>query len=707
MVAPLFQTVTSAFPGAKVIPLHSPADTPTRCDCRKPACDSPAKHPRTPNGFKDASNDPVQLERWWRTWTAANVAVVTGKEAGFVGLDVDPRHGGDESLRSLEALYGALPETVRVLTGGGGTHYLFKHPGGAVASKADAFGDAYPGLDIRGDGGYLVAPPSLHVSGKRYEFEAGASPQDVPLADMPGWMLKALSPAANGAGGVYVVTESAADLLLRDLPEGQRHDGLLKVVGLLASQFHDEGLVLELARSVNQTHVRPPLPEAEIERMVRDISRKEAGKNPAQPATETVETAWPAPLQPEAFYGLAGGFVRAASLVTEADPVATLAHLLAAFGSAVGSTPHMRVMHDKHPARLFAVLVGDSAKGRKGSSWSEPRTVFEAAAPDWTKRLRYGGLSSGEGIVWAVRDPRIERQAIKERGRVVDYEDVCVDQGEPDKRLFVIEEEFANLLAVMKREGNTVSPVVRQAWDHGNLSPLTKNARISATDAHISIIGHVTRDELRARIEDVSMVNGFANRFLWFATKRARLQPLGGGLPPAAVTEFGGEIKEALDFAARQDVLRFDSEAEELWVALYESLSEGQPGLVGAALARAEPQVLRLALTYALLDASPVVRAPHLLAATAVWDYAEASTRWVFGTLTGDPVTDTIITALRNAGPAGIDGTGLHALFGRHQPGARIQQVLDGLIARGLVLPRQEETGGRPRQTFVWTGGAR
>jgi len=420
----------------------------------------------------------------------------------------------------------------------------------------------------------------------------------------------------------------------------------------------------------------------------------------------SIDSVWPEPLAPEAFQGLAGEIVEAISEVTEADPAATLGHLLAAFGSAVGAGPHLPIMHDRHPPRLFVVLVGDSAKGRKGSSWSEPRTLFELAEASWSKRVRYGGMSSGEGLIWAVRDARWERQAVREKGRVVDYQDVCVDDGEPDKRLLVVEEEFANLLAVMKREGNTVSPVVRQAWDHGNLAPMTKNVRICATGAHISLVGHVTRDELRARIDDVAMVNGFANRFLWLAVRRAKLLPWGGGLTDEGVGFLSGELGNAIAFASSLDAMALDTEARDLWESIYRRLSEGKPGLLGAALARAEPQVLRLSLCYALMDRSDVVRAEHLLAAVAVWDYVEASAKWIFGDMTGDPVTDTLISALRQAAEAGLDGTQLHAIFNRNQSAGRIKQVLDGLIARGCVTPKTEETGerGRPRTVYVWQG---
>jgi hypothetical protein len=124
-----------------------------------------------------------QVRRWWRRWPDANVGVVTGAVSGLVVLDVDPRHGGDESLAVLEGIHGTLPRTVESLTGGGGQHLYFRHPGTVVPSRSIA-----PGLDIKGDGGLVVSPPSQHISGRVYRWEPGCAPGEVPLADLPRWL---------------------------------------------------------------------------------------------------------------------------------------------------------------------------------------------------------------------------------------------------------------------------------------------------------------------------------------------------------------------------------------------------------------------------------------------------------------------------------------------------------------------------------------
>jgi hypothetical protein len=151
--------------GWPVEPLHTPTENGL-CSCGKRNCSSPGKHPRTLHGLKDASTDPDVITKWWEAWPEANVGVVTGKISGLVVLDVDPRASGDKSLAELEREHGSLPTTLEARTGGGGRHIVFAYPAGGVRTRIGLM----PGLDLKSDGGYFVAPPSLHASGGRYEW---------------------------------------------------------------------------------------------------------------------------------------------------------------------------------------------------------------------------------------------------------------------------------------------------------------------------------------------------------------------------------------------------------------------------------------------------------------------------------------------------------------------------------------------------------
>ena len=172
--------------GWAVFPLHTPIDK--GCSCNNPNCKSIGKHPRIKNGLNAATTKLDIIRKWWEQWPSANIGVVTGRVSGFVALDVDPRHGGDDSLRMLNEKYGHLPDTIEAITGGGGRHILFKHAG-YIKNRTNIL----PGLDIRGDGGYIAVSPSLHLSGNNYEWEFSSRPLEVPLAEMPDWLLQKIT----------------------------------------------------------------------------------------------------------------------------------------------------------------------------------------------------------------------------------------------------------------------------------------------------------------------------------------------------------------------------------------------------------------------------------------------------------------------------------------------------------------------------------
>src|SRR5262249_33916982 len=256
---------------------------------------------------------------------------------------------------------------------------------------------------------------------------------------------------------------------------------------------------------------------------------------------------YPAQIDEAVFYGLAGDIVRRIEPHTEADPVALLVQFLLAFGNVIGRIAHAIADGWRHTTNMDPVLAGQTSKGRKGTAWQHVLRLFESVDKQWTELIA-NGLSSGEGLIWAVRDPVEESQPIKEKGgHTGEYETVVTDLGVDDKRLLIIEGEFANVLKVMSREGNTLSPVIRSAYDNGNLRILTKKSPARATGAHISIIGHITREELRRELTETESANGFGNRFLWAAVKRSKCLPEGGGAVPIA--DLVQRLKKAVEFA--------------------------------------------------------------------------------------------------------------------------------------------------------------
>jgi hypothetical protein len=275
-----------------------------------------------------------------------------------------------------------------------------------------------------------------------------------------------------------------------------------------------------------------------------------------------------------------------------------------------------------------------------------------------------------------------------------------VDRGIEDKRLFVLESEFASTLRVMGRDGNTLSAVIRQAWDSSDLRTLTKNAPAQATGAHVSIIVHITRDELCRLMEANEASNGFCNRFLWLCVQRSKTLPEGGQFDEAALTPLIQRLSRAVHFGRGTGELTRDEATRKMWRKVYPALSQGKPGLLGAVTSRSEAQVMRLASLYAIQDMSYVVRPEHLTAALALWEYCEASARYIFGQRLGDPIADELLSALRSHRD-GMTRTEIRDWFGRNRKGHEIDRGLSVLARQRLARKEMSQSGGRPIERWL------
>jgi hypothetical protein len=213
----------------------------------------------------------------------------------------------------------------------------------------------------------------------------------------------------------------------------------------------------------------------------------------------------------------------------------------------------------------------------------------------------------------------------------------------------------------------------------------------------------VTKDELRRYLDRTEAANGFANRFLWACVRRSKCLPEGGCLDFSDLDGVLQRISDAVQFARRSGELTKDDQARNIWREVYPQLSAGKPGLLGAIVSRAEAQVMRLAYIYALLDKSHVMRAEHLLAGVAVWDYCESAARFIFGESLGDPIADEIHRLLKIS-PGGVTRTEIRDHFGRNREAKSINSALDLLAQHGVALCRQEQTGGRPVERWFTLG---
>ena len=222
--------------------------------------------------WQDCQRRPPPASRvagWFRRRPQANVGIVTGTVSGFVVLDIDPQHGGTASLRELEHAHGRLPPTVEAITGGGGRHLYFLHPGGTLHNRAGLL----PGIDLRGDGGCVVAPPSIHPSGNRYAWREGFGPDALPLAVMPSWLLTRLRTDDPRSGHPR---EYWRELAQRGVVAGQRNNTIASFTGHLLWHGVDPDVVLDLLLAWNRVRCEPPLPDDEVARTVQSIARLHA-----------------------------------------------------------------------------------------------------------------------------------------------------------------------------------------------------------------------------------------------------------------------------------------------------------------------------------------------------------------------------------------------------------------------------------------------
>ncbi|MGE1118331.1 bifunctional DNA primase/polymerase [Bacillus altitudinis] len=248
-----------------VIPLHSVVNG--RCTCNR-NCQSPGKHPRTSNGLKAATTDRNTIIGWFTENPISNIGIVTGKKSGFIVVDIDRKHQGFESLNYLMEVNGKFPSTVEAISGGGGYHYLFKYTS-HVRNKTNLL----PGIDIRGDGGYVVVAPSVHSSGKRYEWELSSKPYVNEIAEPPEWLTGMLTESKEGC--LKVKPSGYWESIMKGVIEGERNNKAASLAGHLLRRDVDVLLVVEIMKIWNQTRVEPPLKSSELETTIDSIARLE------------------------------------------------------------------------------------------------------------------------------------------------------------------------------------------------------------------------------------------------------------------------------------------------------------------------------------------------------------------------------------------------------------------------------------------------
>ena len=254
--------------GWHVLPLHGLKDGV--CTCGNSSCHSVGKHPKNDNGVNGASIDIEDLVSWFESKDDVNIGVATGQVSNLLALDIDPRHGGDESLLALVQEYGMFPETIQVKTGGGGAHYYFRYPNGVqIPNSTSKLG---AGLDVKSNGGYVVIPPSRHASGGVYAWDDSDILSDE-QAEMPSWLVGLLTSQPKREGTSSGITLTVGSIIA----EGGRNTWLTSRAGLMRKSGMDGDAILAALVALNRVNCKPPLEERKVAAIAASVSKYEIG----------------------------------------------------------------------------------------------------------------------------------------------------------------------------------------------------------------------------------------------------------------------------------------------------------------------------------------------------------------------------------------------------------------------------------------------
>ena len=413
---------------------------------------------------------------------------------------------------------------------------------------------------------------------------------------------------------------------------------------------------------------------------------------------------------PACLYGLIGEVAHAGSETTEANPYAVALNLIAYLSAAVGRGPYMPVGNTWHHARIFGQHVGRTGRGRKGDAVSlvhridkALRVLDETIAP----QVHRGGLSSREGLVALIHDGYREGK----------------NEVEPihDKRLWVIESEFSNVLQQSKRDGNTLSAALRDVWDGVSLKPATKSNRLWASNPHVALSVAITPSELRALMASRELTNGFANRFLLIWAERIKVLPFPKATPQDVVDALAAKVRDVLLFAGADRFVDRDVHRMELTPAAAKRYAELYVGelddqkagaTVNALLERRAPVLLRLAMLLALTDETFWIDVHHVDAALAWVRYWADSVKFVFASAMDEAGTaQTNDAAERIAGYLAARGKATRKqltveCFQGHATKTQIDAAIDELLSATPprieveAVPRAKDKPGAPTKFY-------
>ena len=726
-------------------------------------CSNKTKAPLTPHGFKDASTDWKHVEAWHRQFPGC--AWGTSTSAERAALDVDVRHNGHLHLEKLEAEFGKLPPSWKTKTGGGGFHHWLRCPPGTKCMSI-AKSDTNPKADsitLKADGGMVIIPPSRIAipehEGRAYAWEV--RPWEEQLAEAPAWLFRKpmtskATATASPEADPWVVKEPCSDDLSSHpgSPEGERRKILCQLVGVHLARGDSEASIMALAKAWSEKckppfdewkkHVEglfrrevgkskelfPSLPDAEEKKRVEEglSAEKQMEAEAEEPAScsrseqeaeqeasseqevnheqeaDNQQEAYPEPafptLPPEAYHGLFGEMLKAVEPETEADPAGILLGWLTCFGNIVGRGAWVEVGPRRHHPALYVGIVGKTSDA-KGDSWAVSLYPFKQIEPNWASTCIANGVGSGEGLVERVAN---DLTMMDGNGKAQ------VIPGASDKRCLLRLSELSRCFKLSRRENATLSENLREGWDGEPIHVLNRKGNALDTSEYtFSLLGDITPGVLCKLMKGgTEALDGFANRYLWAWVRSRRSLPMGGNI--LVLKPFLERLRSGLEKAKQAAKVWFDADAQKRWEEVYPSLKVSGDDVPHTD--RARPYALRMALLYALVEGSVVIRLEHLQAALALWSYCRASAKLIFGgqqtaeandDAEPDPLWLRLLNAIMKA--PGISRSGLREVAGHKEPVEEIEAALGYLERSGMAYRKQVKPKGRGAPAECWWVG--
>ncbi len=614
------------------------------CSCHYSTCPSPGKHPILKNGLHGSSNSIETIENWWKhKHPESNIAIRTGEISNISVLDIDPRN---DSQNGLALLQENLPNTLQCLSGGNGQHLYFKY-NKLVSSNKNNF---LPGLDFKSNNGMIIAPPSRHHSQRIYHWKNGI-PHKKEIIDIPQWLIDKINIPQKENNAL-----SSSSLLIT---EGGRNNYLTTLAGTMRRKGASAEAISVAILKENEIKCSPQLSTKEVLSISKSISQY-------RPALKSE----PLLVDEKAFSGPIGDIVKKIFPHTESSKEALLLQLLTAVGNIYGDKCFYQVESTKLFTNLFCVIVGQSSWSRKGTSWNHIERIVKEevcehqsfADTQWIKGGIQSGLSSGEGLLFHLRD--------------------ADEKTTQDKRVLLLEAEFSSLLKKITREGNVISQVIREAWDSKNLSIMTKNNPIHVSSPHISMIGHITEQELKKFLSTIEIFNGFANRFLWTYSSRSKLLPFGGNIHEVSFQE---DLKKLISGKKIEGRIIFNHDTRKIWEEVYYDLSRerGDP-IIDNISSRAPAQILKISSIYALSDQRNIIIPEDLIAAKSIWDFSEKTSLKIFSHTKENSIAHKILKHLSTSNKQ-LTRTQIRDLFNRNAKKEEIEFAKEYLIKKDLI----------------------